>query len=76
MHDVVALALQGREVLALRERLALLLLLLLLPGLDEELLELGDDGAFDLQVGVAPRLLLARAARAGAARRSAGSTRC
>src|SRR6185369_11952989 len=50
--------------------------LLCLPGLEEELLQLGDDGPFDEQVGVAPRQrLLLDAARADARSPGAAAAR-
>ena len=72
-HHLVALAREHRKVVARGERRALLVL----PRVDEELLQGRDNGAFDEQVGVAPGQHLAvgrtcgsRAARAAQPRRA------
>ncbi|MOA04717.1 hypothetical protein D3C78_1242870 [compost metagenome] len=49
-HHLVALAFERRKVGARRQRRAFLLL----PGVDEQLLQLGDHRPLDAQVGVAP----------------------
>src|ERR1019366_2518326 len=66
-HDDVALARHHGEVVRTGHGPALLAR----PGVHEQLLEVGHDRAVDLQVGVAPRHLLARALLRALAERAA-----